>query len=360
MKEILQDCSLRELEALVMEYGEQKFRAKQIFQGLMQGKKISELPVSAALRKQLLERFEDEPVRIQEVFTSSDGTKKYLFALADGNLIEGVLMQYKYGATQCVSTQVGCRMGCKFCASTLNGLIRNLTAGEILSEILVVNRAEGGTLKDRAVHNYDNVVKFLRLLTMEGGIHISARNISLSTCGLVPKMLAFSKEGIPLNLTVSLHASTDEERARTMPVANAYKIADILKACDVYFRETGRRYIFEYSLIGGENSDEKHAHALAALLKGRPCHVNLIRLNEVKERSLKTVTEKDAYKDGDGKGRLPLFGDARTRGHLGDPPPQHGKRHRRSLRAVKSELPGKRREEGRVIEQGFSGAAAAE
>ena len=207
MKEILQDCSLRELEALVMEYGEQKFRAKQIFQGLMQGKKISELPVSAALREKLLERFEDEPVRIQEVFTSSDGTKKYLFALADGNLIEGVLMQYKYGATQCVSTQVGCRMGCKFCASTLNGLIRNLTVGEILSEILVVNRAEGGTLKDRAVHNvvlmgsgepfdnYDNVVKFLRLLTMEGGIHISARNISLSTCGLVPKMLAFSKEG---------------------------------------------------------------------------------------------------------------------------------------------------------------------
>ena len=169
-------------------------------------------------------------------------------------------------------------------------------------------RAEGGTLKDRAVHNvvlmgsgepfdnYDNVVKFLRLLTAEGGIHISARNISLSTCGLVPKMLAFSKEGIPLNLTVSLHASTDEERARTMPVANAYKIADILKACDVYFKETGRRYIFEYSLIGGENSDEKHAHALAALLKGRPCHVNLIRLNEVKERSLKTVTEKDAYR----------------------------------------------------------------
>ena len=308
MKEILQDFSPRELEALVLEYGEQKFRAKQIFQGLMQGKKLSELPVSAALREKLLERFEDEPVRIREVFTSSDGTKKYLFALADGNLIEGVLMQYKYGATQCVSTQVGCRMGCKFCASTLNGLVRNLTAGEILSEILVVNRAEGGTLKDRAVHNvvlmgsgepfdnYDNVIRFLRLLTMEGGIHISARNISLSTCGLVPKMLAFAKEGIPLNLTVSLHASTDEERARTMPVANAYKIADILKACDVYFKETGRRYIFEYSLIGGENSDEKHAHALAALLKGRPCHVNLIRLNEVKERSLKTVTEKDAYR----------------------------------------------------------------
>ena len=308
MKDILQDLSLPELEVLVLSLGEKKFRAVQIFQGLMQGKKISELPVSASLRAQLLEKYEDEPVRIQEVFTSADGTKKYLFALADGNLIEGVLMKYKYGATQCVSTQVGCRMGCKFCASTLNGLLRNLTAGEILSEILVVNRSEGGTLKERAVHNvvlmgsgepfdnYDNVVKFLRLLTAEGGINISARNISLSTCGLVPKMRAFAEEGIPLNLTVSLHASTDEARARTMPVANAYKIADILKACDYYFQKTGRRYIFEYSLIGGENSDEKHAHALAALLKGRPCHVNLIRLNEVKERTLKTVTEKDAYR----------------------------------------------------------------
>ena len=308
MKDILQDLSLPELEVLVLSLGEKKFRAVQIFQGLMQGKKISELPVSASLRAQLLEKYEDEPVRIQEVFTSADGTKKYLFALADGNLIEGVLMKYKYGATQCVSTQVGCRMGCKFCASTLNGLLRNLTAGEILSEILVVNRSEGGTLKERAVHNvvlmgsgepfdnYDNVVKFLRLLTAEGGINISARNVSLSTCGLVPKMRAFAEEGIPLNLTVSLHASTDEARARTMPVANAYKIADILKACDYYFQKTGRRYIFEYSLIGGENSDEKHAHALAALLKGRPCHVNLIRLNEVKERTLKTVTEKDAYR----------------------------------------------------------------
>ena len=153
-------------------------------------------------------------------------------------------------------------------------------------------------------------------------------------------MLAFAKEGIPLNLTVSLHASTDEERARTMPVANAYKIADILKACDVYFKETGRRYIFEYSLIGGENSDEKHAHALAALLKGRPCHVNLIRLNEVPpQRGQGALLE-----DGDGKGRLPLFGDARKGGHFGDSPPQHGQRHRRSLRPTEGELLGKRRE----------------
>ena len=309
MKEILQDLSREELIALTESLGEKKFRAEQIYLGLMQGKKISELPVSSALREALLRRFEDEPVKILETFVSAaDGTKKFLFALADRNLVEGVLMCYEYGNTQCVSTQVGCRMGCKFCASTLNGLVRNLTAGEILSQILVVNRAEGGSLKKRAVtnavlmgsgepfDNYDNVVKFLRNLTREGGICMSARNISLSTCGLVPEMKRFAAEGIPLNLTVSLHAVADEERRRTMPVSNRYRIADILEACAHYFRRTGRRYIFEYSLIAGENCDEEHALALAALLKGKPCHVNLIRLNEVKERSLRTVTEKDAYR----------------------------------------------------------------
>jgi len=308
MKEILQDYTREQIDALVAEYGERKFRAEQIYLGLMQGKKLSELPVPAVLRKKLAERFEDEPVRIAETFVSSDGTKKFLFALADGNLIEGVLMHYQYGNTQCVSTQVGCRMGCAFCASTLNGLVRNLTAGEILCEILAVNRAEGGTLKDRTVHNvvlmgsgepfdnYDNVVRFLRNLTAPGGINISARNVSLSTCGLVPQMRRFADEGIPLNLTVSLHASSDQERARVMPVAKAYSIAAILRACDEYFKRTGRRYIFEYSLIGGENCDEEHAFALAALLRGKSCHVNLIRLNEVKERSLKSVTEKEAYR----------------------------------------------------------------
>lgn len=309
MKEILQDYSREEIENLVREYGEKKFRAQQIYLGLMQGKRISELPVSADFREKLLLRFEDEPVKILETFASEeDGTKKYLFLLSDGNLIEGVLMKYKYGNTQCVSTQVGCRMSCKFCASTLNGLLRNLTAGEILCQILAVNRSEGGNLKDRAVtnvvlmgsgepfDNYDNVIKFLRNLTAEGGINISARNVSLSTCGLVPEMRRFAEEGIPLNLTLSLHASSDAERMRTMPVANKYKIADILDACANYFEKTGRRYIFEYSLIAGENCDEEHALALAKLLKGRPCHVNLIRLNEVKERDLKTVSEKDAYR----------------------------------------------------------------
>ncbi len=308
MKRILQDLGMEEIAAIVRDFGEKSFRGRQIFEGLMQGKTIAALPVPQPLRLRLLEEFEDEPVRIVKTFLSADGTKKYLLALSDGNIIESVLMHYEYGNTQCISTQVGCRMGCKFCASTLGGLVRNLTAGEILSEILVVNRAEGGSAKRRAVtnvvlmgsgepfDNYDEVVRFLRLVTAEGGIAISARNISLSTCGIVPKMLAFAEEGIPITLTVSLHATTDEERERTMPIARAYKIKDILAVCARYFDRTGRRYIFEYTLIEGENSDDAHAMALAGLLRGRPCHVNLIRLNEVKERSLKAAADRQAYR----------------------------------------------------------------
>lgn len=309
MKEILQDLSFEELGALVLSLGEKKFRASQLWRGLMQGKKISDITdLPKAFKAKLLERFEDEPLKIAETLTSSDGTEKYLFELADGNIVEGVFMRYKYGNTQCVSTQVGCRMSCAFCASGLNGLIRNLTAGEILCQILAINARHGGTLEKRAVtnvvlmgsgeplDNYDNVVKFLKNVSAEGGICISPRNISLSTCGIVPKMYELADEGIPVNLTVSLHNADDEERARVMPVAKAYKIADILKACDYYFQKTGRRYIFEYSLIEGENADREHAERLAALLKGRPCHVNLIRLNEVKERALSGAGEKEAYR----------------------------------------------------------------
>ena len=255
-----------------------------------------------------MESYEDEPVKIIQTFTSADGTEKYLFSLADGNVIEGVLMKYKYGNTQCVSTQVGCRMGCKFCASTLGGLVRNLTSGEILCQILTVNALCGGNAKTRTVtnvvlmgsgeplDNYDNTVSFLKNVTAPDGINISARNISLSTCGIVPKIYALADEGIPVNLTISLHQTTDEGRARTMPIAKKYAIAEVLKACEYYFEKTGRRYIFEYSLIDGENCDARHAEELINLLKGRPCHVNLIRLNEVKERELKTITEKQAYR----------------------------------------------------------------
>ena len=316
MKRILQDLSYAETEALVLSLGEKKFRAKQLFEGLTQGKKISEISsLSKPFKEKLLEEYEDQPIKIKERFFSADGTEKYLFELSDGNLIEGVLMKYKYGYTQCISTQEGCRMGCAFCASTLGGLVRNLTAGEILSQILVVNalhkddeEVKGRGKEARAVtnlvlmgsgeplDNYDETVAFLRRVTAEEGLRISARNISLSTCGIVPKMYELAGEGIPLNLTVSLHATDDEDRARVMPVAKAYKISEILKACAYYFEKTGRRYYFEYTLIDGENCDEQHAEALVKLLKGKPCHVNLIRLNEVKERSLKAASDKAAYK----------------------------------------------------------------
>ena len=294
--------------------GEKKFRANQLFEGLTQGKRLDAITsLSKAFKERLLENYENEPIKIKEVFYSSDGTEKYLFELADGNIIEGVLMKYKYGYTQCVSTQVGCRMGCKFCASTLQGLLRNLTAGEILSQILVVNALHkndvtGQGKESRAVtnvvlmgsgeplDNYDETLRFLRLVTSDKGMGISARNISLSTCGIVPKMYKLAEENIPLNLTVSLHATDDQTRARTMPVAKAYKISEILKACDYYFQKTGRRYYFEYTLIAGENCDEAHAEALVQLLKGKPCHVNLIRLNEVKERDLKALGDKEAYR----------------------------------------------------------------
>lgn len=308
MKEIIQDLSYTEIQSLVLEMGEKKFRAKQLYEGLMKGKNISEITdLSKAFKEKLLERFEDETIRVRETFTSSDGTIKFLFQLSDGNLIEGVLMRYKYGNTQCVSTQVGCRMGCAFCASTLNGLIRNLTSGEILAQVLKINalyseNGERGVTNvvlmgsGEPLDNYENTLKFLRNITAEEGIRISARNISLSTCGLVPKIYELAKEGIPLNLTISLHATSDEDRKRIMPVAKAYKIEEILKACAFYFERTGRRYYFEYTLIDGENCDEEHALSLVKLLKGKPCHVNLIRLNEVKERALRSTDNKSAYR----------------------------------------------------------------
>ncbi|MDE6612928.1 MAG: radical SAM protein, partial [Clostridia bacterium] len=222
MKKILQDLSYGELENLILSLGEKKFRAKQLYDGLVRGKNISSINISPTLRESLLKDYEDEPVKIIETLTSSDGTEKYLMQLADGNIIESVFMRYNYGNTQCVSTQVGCRMGCKFCASTLGGLVRNLSSGEILCEVLTVNALHGGYGAKRAVtnivlmgsgeplDNYENVIKFLRSVSDENGINVSPRNISLSTCGIVPKIYDLAEEGLPVNLTVSLHSPTDE------------------------------------------------------------------------------------------------------------------------------------------------------
>jgi len=249
MKKILQDLTLDELKSLMEAYGEKPYRAGQIRRALHSGKAISEITeISKTLRTRLLEEFEDQPVKIIEKLVSKDGTEKYLFELADGNVIEGVLMKYSYGNTQCVSTQVGCRMNCAFCASGLNGLVRNLTSGEIASQIYAINRAAGGTLDKRQVtnivlmgsgeplDNYDNVIAFLREITAEGGLNVSQRNISLSTCGLVPQMKRLADENIQVNLSLSLHNPFDEKRKRIMPVAKKYSIAEVLSACDYFFK----------------------------------------------------------------------------------------------------------------------------
>lgn len=305
---ILLDYNLTELRNVVAELGEKPFRGNQIYSNLVAGKSVSEMTdISKALKDKLLSVYADEPCKIIKELVSKDGTKKFLFALADGNVIEGVLMKYKYGNTLCVSTQVGCRMGCKFCASTLGGLVRNLSAGEILSEVIAVNRHEGGTEKKRAVtnvvlmgsgeplDNYDNVVKFIRLLSDENSLNVSPRNVSLSTCGLVPKMLSLADENLPINLTVSLHNPFDNKRKEIMPVANSYTVKEIIEACENYFLKTGRRYYFEYSLISGQNDTDECLTELLRILRGKPCHVNLIRLNSVKEKNLIGTNEKRAF-----------------------------------------------------------------
>lgn len=310
MKEFLLNYDLEKIKSIVLELGEKSYRAGQILKALHLGLTFDEMTeLSKSFRECLKEKFFDQPVKIIKSLKSVDGTEKFLFKLNDSNVIEGVLMKYKYGYTLCVSTQVGCRMGCAFCASGLNGLVRNLEPAEILGEVLAVNKYLGGGLGDKRkiinivmmgsgepLDNYDNTVSFLRLVSMENGINISQRNISLSTSGIVPKMKTLATENLSINLTVSLHSPFDEERAEIMPVAKKYKISQILDACNEYFQKTGRRYIFEYVLIRGNNDTQRHANQLISLLKGRPCHVNLIRLNEVKENELKSVTDKEAYR----------------------------------------------------------------
>ena len=290
-----------ELERFVVDDLKQsRFRAGQIAGWLMRGAEIGEMTnLSAALRGRLDEVAVANPVRIMDSFKSKlDETEKFLYALNDGNLIEGVLMRYHHGDTLCVSTQVGCRMGCAFCASTLEGKVRNLTPGEILGQVVTANRHIQASDPGRRVHNivlmgsgepldnYGNVVKFLRLVNDPKGLNISLRNISLSTCGLVRRMYDFAREGLPVTLSLSLHAPNDEIRRQIMPVANAYGYEEVLTACKYYIEQTGRRVIFEYALIKNLNSDVRHAEELARRLRGMRCHVNLIPLNDVKERKL--------------------------------------------------------------------------
>lgn len=296
------DFTLEELQDWMKDNGESAFRAKQVFSWIY--KECFSFGEMKNIPKILQEKLNnnfiiDLPKIVTEYVSKVDGTRKLLLSLKDGNLIECVIMKYKHGNSICVSTQVGCRMGCKFCASTIDGRVRNLTAGEILSQVIVAQHL----IKDRIsnivlmgsgepLDNYDNVIKFLKLVNAEYGLNIGQRHITLSTCGIVPKIYELADAEFNITLAISLHAFSDEKRREIMPIANKYSINEILEACQYYIDKTNRRITFEYSLVKDVNDSVEDAKALGKLLKGIMCHVNLIPVNEVKENSFKRSSEK--------------------------------------------------------------------
>lgn len=284
-----------ELQEFLKAMGEKAFRAKQIYQWMheKQAESFEEMTnLSKSLRVKLKENCTYTCLEPVEIRTSAlDGTQKYLFRLADGNVVESVLMKYKHGNSVCISTQVGCRMGCRFCASTIGGLTRHLEVSEMLDEVYRIQRISGERVSNlvlmgtgEPLDNYAHVVKFIHMLSDEHGLNISQRNITLSTCGIVPKIRELAKEGLQITLALSLHASSQEKRKELMPIAYKYEIGDVLEACRYYFEQTGRRLTFEYSLVGGVNDTDGDAAELAGMLKGMNCHVNLIPVNPIKER----------------------------------------------------------------------------
>jgi 23S rRNA (adenine2503-C2)-methyltransferase len=289
------------MQAFLQTLHQPPYRAKQIFTWLHRGvpfPKMNNLPKS--LRDTLAQTAVDLPLQIEESFESKrDDTVKFLFRCMDDNFIEGVLMRYHYGYTLCISTQIGCRMGCKFCASTIGGCVRNLTAGEMLCQIILVNRylGERGSIghvvlmgSGEPLENYDQVIRFLRLANHPEGLNIGMRSISLSTCGLVPEIDRLAGEGLGLTLSISLHAPNDTIRKQIMPVAARYPIRDLMAAVRRYVGKTGRRVLIEYAMIDQLNSKPEHAAELAGLLGGLQCHVNLIALNPVKESPLQPAS----------------------------------------------------------------------
>ena len=297
-KRDIKSMKLPELTEFVKELGEKPFRAKQLYQW-MHVKLAPSLDdmtnLSKAFRERLKENAHYTSLETVEMFESGiDGTRKYLFGLGDGNIIESVLMRYKHGNSVCISSQVGCRMGCRFCASTLDGLERNLTAGEMLDQIYRIQMSTGERVSNVVVmgsgepmDNYDNLIRFIHLLSDENGLNISQRNITVSTCGIVPGIKKLCEEGLSITLALSLHAPNDEVRKTLMPVANKYSLSEVLPACKEYFEKTGRRLTFEYSLVQGVNDNLEEAKKLAALLKDMHGHVNLIPVNPIKERDYK-------------------------------------------------------------------------
>ncbi|CUO98750.1 ribosomal RNA large subunit methyltransferase N [Clostridium baratii] len=300
--ENLLDFTLDEFSSWLKENGESAFRAKQVYSWIY--KEVWNFDDMRNLPKSLKEKLKENfkiviPEIVEEFRSNDDDTRKLLLALEDGNLIECVIMKYKHGNTICISTQVGCRMGCKFCASTIDGRVRNLTSGEILSEIMIAQKALGERISNivlmgsgEPLDNYDNVVKFLKEVNAEYGLNIGQRHITISTCGLVPKIYELADEGLTITLAISLHAFSDEKRKEIMPIANKYSIKEILEACDYYIKKTNRRVTFEYALVKDVNDGNEDAKALGQLLKGMLCHVNLIPVNEIKENSFKRSSNK--------------------------------------------------------------------
>lgn len=300
----LRDLTLKEMEELIVSMGEPKFRAKQVFGWIYKGKtdfrQMTNLP--EVFRQKLKETAyigAVEPLKIQK--SKTDGTRKYLYRLEDGNLIESVFMKYKYGNSICVSSQAGCRMGCCFCASTRNGLDRNLTPGEILSQLMAAEADTGERIGHIVVmgtgepfDNYDNLSRFIRIVNDPNGLNIGMRNITVSTCGLVPVIRRFGRDFPQVNLAISLHGTTDEIRGSMMPVNGKYPLEVLIPACRDYTETTGRRITFEYTMVNGVNDSDEDAHRLSKLLQGMLCHVNLIPLNRVAESGFDTVSRKRA------------------------------------------------------------------
>ncbi|HIV16420.1 MAG TPA: 23S rRNA (adenine(2503)-C(2))-methyltransferase RlmN [Candidatus Alectryocaccobium stercorigallinarum] len=289
---------LDELKNVMAQLGEKPFRAAQLFSWLheKQAESYDEMSnLSSALRQKLSEEFRLVTLKQADCLVSKkDGTRKYLFELPDGNVIESVLMKYHHGNSVCISSQVGCSMGCAFCASTIGGKVRDLAASEMLEQIYRIQKLTGERVSNIVVmgsgepfDNYDNLIRFIKLASDGKGMNISIRNITVSTCGIVPKMYEFADEKLPVTLAVSLHASNDDERKQLMPIAKRYSVKEVMRAAKNYFEVTGRRVTFEYALVAGKNDSKDDADRLSALLKGFPCHVNLIPVNPVNERNFR-------------------------------------------------------------------------
>ena len=295
-KKDIASYSFEELQEEMLAIGEKGFRSRQIYSWIHEKlvddfEEMTNLPKT--LRQKLESAYEIRRVEMEKRQISKiDGTNKFLFCLKDGNMVESVLMKYKHGNSVCISSQVGCRMGCRFCASTLDGLERNLTPSEMLRQVYQIQKITGERVSNIVImgtgeplDNYDNFLKFIHMVSDEHGLNISQRNITASTCGIVPNIRRLAEEKLQITLALSLHGSNQEKRRSLMPVANKYELHEVLEACDYYFEKTGRRITFEYSLVAGVNDSKENAQELAGRLKGLNCHVNLIPVNLVRERS---------------------------------------------------------------------------